>query len=73
MKGRIVWFNDDKGYGIIESEEGESYFAQATEIKNICSKKLKADKFKKNISVKFKIGPESNRLSIPRAKNIFEL
>lgn len=73
MKGKVVWFNDDKGYGIIESEEGESFLAQSTEIKEARSKKTPKTKLKENATVEFSVGSESSHLHMPRAKNIAEL
>lgn len=44
MKGKVVWFNDDKGYGFIEDSKGRKYFAHFSEIETSSSiKKLKQD------------------------------
>lgn len=32
MKSKIKWFNNDKGYGFIENNEGEDIFVHYTEI-----------------------------------------
>ena len=42
MIGQVIWFNDSKGYGFIESE-GQSYFAHFREIDAPGFKILKKD------------------------------
>ena len=32
MEGKVKWFNQSKGYGFIESEEGKDYFVHFSEI-----------------------------------------
>ncbi len=32
VRGRVKWFNNDKGYGFIEREEGSDVFAHYTSI-----------------------------------------
>ena len=32
-KGKVLWFNDEKGYGEILDRNGEKYFAHYVEIK----------------------------------------
>lgn len=33
-KGKIKWYNEAKGYGFIESEDGEDIFMHRTGLKN---------------------------------------
>lgn len=39
--GKVIWFNEFKGYGFIEDEKGNRYLAQATSFKSEKKKKLK--------------------------------
>ena len=32
MKGKLKWFNQEKGYGFIEGEDGEDYFLYRSEV-----------------------------------------
>ncbi len=34
LHGRVKWFNNEKGYGFIEREEGEDVFAHYSSIKS---------------------------------------
>ena len=34
MKGKIKWFNSNKGFGFIEGEDGQDYFVHYSEVPN---------------------------------------
>lgn len=56
-KGTVVWFNDSKGYGWIEDQKGEKYFAHYHEISS--SKKLKTLKSGQTVQFKSTALPSS--------------
>ena len=61
-KGRVKWFNDAKGYGFIEREEGDDVFVHFSRIKGGGFKTLLQDQ-----TVKFKVvdgqrGPEAEEV-----------
>ena len=39
-RGKVKWFNHDKGYGFIEQESGEDLFVHFSEIQGECFKTL---------------------------------
>ena len=41
MKGRVKWFNDSKGYGFIEQENGQDVFVHYTSIEGEGHRSLK--------------------------------
>ena len=40
--GKIIWFNDFKGYGFIEDEKGRKFLAHPSALKGSSKKNLKA-------------------------------
>ena len=32
LRGKVKWFNDDKGYGVIEQQDGQEVFVHYTSI-----------------------------------------
>jgi len=66
MKGKVQWFNEEKGYGFIEDKKGTKYFAHFSEIQSDSSfKKLAAEQL-----VEFEIGPPESDVTGPVARNI---
>jgi len=66
MKGKVEWFNEEKGYGFIEDKKGKKYFAHFTEIQSDSSFK----KLAPNQLVEFEIGQQEISDAMPVAKNI---
>lgn len=63
--GKVKWFNDSKGYGFIESEEGEDLFVHFSEIQAEGFKTLSEGQtveFEKAMGQK---GPQASKV-IPR-------
>ena len=59
MKGTVKWFNAEKGFGFITTEEGNDVFAHFSQIqKEGFNKKV----FKLNISLYYNNKPKSNCL-----------
>jgi CspA family cold shock protein len=64
MKGRIKWFHQTKGYGFIETEDGEEIFFHISEFPEL--------KAKPNEEVEFETGPHKDgkkAIKIRRIKN----
>lgn len=66
MKGKVQWFNEEKGYGFIEDKKGKKYFAHFSEIQTDNSFK----KLMPNQEVEFDIGTSEDSPAMPVAKNI---
>ena len=60
MKGKVKWFNADKGFGFIRGEDGNSYFIHAS--------KLRGEYLDKGYYVFFK--PYTDDRSDYNAKNV---
>ncbi len=65
MQGKVKWFNPDKGYGFIETEEGNDVFVHFSAIQTEGFKTLEEDQ-----SVEFEV-VEGNRGS--QASNVVTL
>ena len=60
--GTVKWFNESKGYGFIESEDGEDCFVHFSEIQSEGFKTLsegQSVKFKKSMGKK---GPQGSKV-----------
>ena len=61
-EGKVKWFNGNKGYGFIESEEGEDCFVHFSEIKMDGYKTLvegQAVEFERSMGEK---GPQASKV-----------
>ena len=64
-EGKVKWFNDSKGYGFIESSDGEDCFVHFSEIQGEWFKTLtegQAVEFEKSMGQK---GPQASKV-IPK-------
>lgn len=65
ISGKIKWFNENKGIGIIESEEGESVFVHTTDFKE-----KKSNKNLKNRKVTFSVDEDDFSKEFRRAISV---
>ena len=68
--GKVLWFNDLKGYGVIVSQDGETFFAHTSDLR---SRSTLRTKLEENSSVTFEPDYQATEFSYPRAKQISEL
>ncbi len=64
-RGRVKWFNDKKGYGFIEQEEGEDVFVHYSSIQGKGFKSLKEGD---EVEFEVKDGPKG-----PQASKVIKL
>ncbi|NIQ02261.1 MAG: cold shock domain-containing protein [Nitrospinaceae bacterium] len=63
--GKVKWFNESKGYGFIESEEGEDVFVHFSEIQAEGFKTLKEGQEVEFEKTQGKKGPQASNV-IPK-------
>ena len=63
--GKVKWFNESKGYGFIESEEGEDVFVHFSEIQSEGFKTLKEGQEVEFEKTQGKKGPQASNV-IPK-------
>lgn len=61
-QGKVKWFNESKGYGFIESEEGEDVFVHFSEIQSEGFKTLKEGQEVEFEKTQGKKGPQARTL-----------
>ena len=64
LEGKVKWFNESKGYGFIESSEGEDCFVHFSAIQGDGFKTLKegqAVKFERTMGQK---GPQASNVTV---------
>ena len=64
-QGKVKWFNESKGYGFIESEEGEDVFVHFSEIQAEGFKTLKEGQEVEFEKTQGKKGPQASNV-IPK-------
>ena len=64
-QGKVKWFNESKGYGFIESEEGEDVFVHFSEIQSEGFKTLKEGQEVEFEKTQGKKGPQASNV-IPK-------
>lgn len=60
--GKVKWFNESKGYGFIESEEGEDVFVHFSEIQSEGFKTLKEGQAVEFEKTQGKKGPQASNV-----------
>ena len=68
--GRVLWFNNSKGYGVIVTKGGESFFAHTSDLQSRAT--IRAE-LRENLSVTFEPDYRATVFNYPRAKQITEL
>ena len=68
--GRVLWYNNSKGYGVIISKDGESFFAHTSDL---LSRATIRTELRENSSVTFEPDYQATVFNYPRAKQITEL
>lgn len=66
MNGKVRWFDDLRGEGLVRDDEGHSYFVHYSTI--ISDKKHKT--LKKNKKVKFKLIRDSHFTHVDKVKEV---
>ena len=64
-QGKVKWFNESKGYGFIESEDGEDVFVHFSEIQSEGFKTLKEGQAVEFEKTEGKKGPQASNV-IPK-------
>jgi CspA family cold shock protein len=61
-QGKVKWFNESKGYGFIESEDGEDVFVHFSEIQSDGFKTLKEGQAVEFEKTDGKKGPQASNV-----------
>jgi cold shock CspA family protein len=67
MEGKVLWFNTYKGYGEIETTDGDRFFLTSEDLKDISVKKIRP-----NLKVSFQVSMEF-LFGWPRATKVQEV
>ena len=59
-QGRVKWFNDQKGFGFIEQEDGEDLFVHHSEVEG--------GRLQDGMQVEFEVGPGRKGLAAKQVK-----
>ena len=68
--GKVLWYNNSKGYGVIVSKDGEPFFAHTSDLRSRATLMVE---LKENSSVTFEPDYQATVFNYPRAKQITEL